>query len=98
MVDKYYVIAGNIVQFKAFAKKKVQDFWNLGISHITLSHFIYVDSRERLMGVRNPSGFFIGTWKDHPNIESIMVTLAGAVSNDIGKSKLIKELWVEMRS
>ena len=97
-MNNIYVIAGTAEQFKTFSKKKAQDLWNLGETDVTLSHFIYVDRKERLMGVRNPSGFFIGTWKDHPNIESIMVTLAGAVSNDFAKSKLIKELWVEMRS
>ena len=98
MDNKYYIIAGNAAESNTFAKKKAQDFWNLGISHITLSHFIYVDSRERLLGLKNPSGFFIGTWKDHPKIEEIMVALAVAVYNDIGKSKLIKELWKDMRA
>jgi hypothetical protein len=42
MNEKYFVIAGNSGQYLDFAKRKAQDFWNLGIS-VSLSHFVYAD-------------------------------------------------------
>mgnify|MGYP003344408089 CR=1 FL=1 len=98
MDKKYYVIAGNYREYIEFAKRKTKEYYETGFTGASLSNFIFVDSKERLLGVQNPSGFFIGTWKDHPEIEAIMIALAGAVTNDIGKLTLIKKLWVEMRS
>ena len=97
MDKKYYVIAGTYDEYTEFAKRKTKEYYETGFTSASLSNFIYVDIFEKLLGVRNPSGFFIGTWKNNPNIEKIMIQLAGAIT-DSKRQQVIRDLWKEYRN
>jgi hypothetical protein len=71
MIDKLYIIAGTNEQYVNFVRKKVTENWPNDTS-TSMSNFVYVRDREQLMGVRDPRGYFIGTWYDNPHIPGIL--------------------------
>jgi hypothetical protein len=75
MQEKYYVIAGNAQQATDFIKRKATEMWHDGYTSIALSNFVYVSSVLTLRGIRNPHGFFIGTWRDRRDIHEILYQL-----------------------
>lgn len=92
MNEKYYVIAGNRVQYLDFAQKKCDELWNAGNTSISLSHFVHVDDITKLKGVSNPTGFFIGTWYMRDDIRDILSQLFTCCSNHIKKAERIREI------
>lgn len=90
MQEKYYVIAGNAHQATDFIKRKAHELWTAGDSFISLSHFVYVSDVLTLRGVRNPHGFFIGTWRDRRDIHEILYQLMVLVHDTETFDKLSK--------
>ena len=72
---KYYVIAGTKEQFDRFINFKSLELWSAGKTDVSLSHFVYVDSIDKLRGVRNPHGWFYGNWMNRDNIREIVKQL-----------------------
>ena len=95
MNEKYYVVCGNYNEFSDFIHKKSIELYNQGQTSISLSHFVHVDRADKLMGVFDPIGWFYGTWKNNPNIEEIMISLAGAIVGP--RQQIIRDLWKESR-
>ena len=75
--------------------KNCVSLYNKGEKSISLSHFVNVDSVEKLRGVHDPRGWFYGTWKNNPNIEDIMIALAGSLTGT--RLRIIQDLWKEYR-
>jgi hypothetical protein len=75
MNDKYYVIAGSHEEYKAFILRKAMEMTIDGNTSISLSDFVYVSGPETLRGLRNPRGFFVGTWQKKSDIKDILLTL-----------------------
>jgi hypothetical protein len=95
MESKYYVVCGTRAEFDRFIRKKMADLYT-PTNNLTLSSFVYVDGADRIRGVSNPTGWFYGTWKNHPNIKEIMIQLAGAIT-DSKRQQIIRDLWKEYR-
>jgi len=89
---KYFVISGTKDQFNYFIRKKTSDMWNGG-ADITMSHFIYVDNKDRFRGIQNPSGWFYGTWYERPDIRDILAWLTAACIDDGSKLQAIDKLY-----
>lgn len=99
MPSKIYVIAGNHHQYTDFVKRKLTEEFDhcmaFGkIFNRSMSDFVYVNGPEQLIGVADPQGFFIGTWRHHPKIEPIMVRLMIA---KVPKNTLLEELYESVR-
>ena len=84
--EKYYVIAGNYDEAMFFAKKKLNEYWDgptiTGIiPGLSMSNFVYVRDENTLTGVRNPKGFFYGSWMDRKDLmkifQALVVTFVG---------------------
>ena len=76
MSDKYYVVAGNHDQYKAFVHKKTQQLSEMGVTDISYSHFVYVGADGfNLKGISNPHGWFYGTWRERSDIKNILTVL-----------------------
>ena len=71
MENKIYVIAGNRAEYEQFIKRKAQQLWDDGNKSISLSDFVFVHSSERLRGMRNVHGYFIGTFAQRSDIEDL---------------------------
>ena len=95
MSGKYYVVCGNRNEFNEFIKRKAFELFGQGNTSISLSQFVHVDSVEKIRGIHEPTGWFYGTWKNNPNIEDIMIALAGSL-NGI-RLRNIQNLWKEYR-
>lgn len=92
MNDRYYVIAGSRDQYEIFIRRKCQEDSQKTLS---LSNFIYVRDDTVLKGVRNPRGFFIGTWRYHPHIRDILLTLSACFDSGMpdGIRKIMGEFF-----
>ena len=95
MNGKYFVVCGNVNEFNQFIRDKSLELLGQGDTSISLSHFVYLDSAEKLRGVSNPTGWFYGTWKNNPNIEDIMIALASSLTGT--RLRIIQNLWKEYR-
>ena len=91
-IQKLYIIAGTNEQYLEFVKRKVSDSWNLGIMDVSMSNFIYVRNREQLMGVRDPKGWFIGTWYENPNVIDILNVIVISMT-DLNRVNKLNELY-----
>lgn len=59
-----YIVAGNYNEFSEYILKKYFD-----------KFYCYVDSPDKLRGVRNPKGFFIGSWRNRKDIAEIQLMI-----------------------
>lgn len=99
MQPKIYVIAGNNQQFTNFVKNKLTKEWDKSITDNTpfnksMSDFVYIREPDQLLGITNPKGYFIGTWKDLPEIEAILINLQIAT---MGRAPVLDKLYKSIR-
>ena len=64
-MNKIYVVAGNIKEFRAYVDKKCADL------NMLPSNFTYVVSGDELRGLTEVHGVFIGSFRYKHNLESI---------------------------
>lgn len=91
------MIAGNNNQFLEFAKRKVDFAWYSGDTRTSLSDYVYVHNPDQLRGLKDPSGYFIGTWYDHDLIREIMNNLIVCME-DTKKRDIVVEMWSELNA
>jgi hypothetical protein len=88
---KNYIIAGNHAQYKDWLRTKI----------LTPSAHVYVSEPTILAGIRNPHGWFIGTWYKRPNQELECIFDVLLYSSDTWESiKILLKLrndWRESR-
>jgi hypothetical protein len=96
MESKYYVIAGDYNQFQTFIRRKATEMAIAGHTFITLSHFVYVSGPESLRGVKNPRGFFFGTWRDRPDMREIFPVLLHQIDDESTSRKIMLRLMDEI--
>lgn len=72
MNEKYYVIAGTFMEANDFIKQKCDTLWHAGHKSISLSNFIIVASVDSLLGVKDPAGWLVGTWRERADIKDII--------------------------
>ena len=95
MVDKIFVIAGNKKQAEDWITNKITSMISnsQNLIYVARSDYVYVDHTSRLRGIRNPHGFFIGTWKDRPDIKDIIMALMNATYETNLK---LRKIWNEI--
>ena len=64
--------------------------WEHNDTSISMSNFVYVREQNQIRGLRNPRGYFIGTWYENPHIVEILNALVVSMSdldrvNDLNK-------------
>ena len=94
MNEKYYVIAGNHKEFSEFMNWKITELWNKDQVFLSFSNFVYLEKVEQLQGLVNPHGWFVGTWKKRPNIQSLVGAIVSRCHSgpSDGLEKVIKEI------
>jgi hypothetical protein len=96
MNDRYFVVCGTREEYNTFTYKKLTEMWESNRnSKATFSDFTWLISPEKLMGTRNPHGWFVGTWYKHPNIRKILTQLL-IVSDDGKKIIQIHDILTEI--
>ena len=75
MSDRFFVVCGTRQEFQEFITRKAGEMWIEGHTSVGMSNFVWVKDRNQLMGIRNPHGWFYGTWYDLPDLQDIMTQL-----------------------
>ncbi len=72
---KVYVVAGNHNEAYEYINRKIAERISNGETVSKIGDYVYLDKVNRLRGVSNPHGVFIGTWRDRPDILDIVFEL-----------------------
>lgn len=90
---KTLVIAGNANEAKYWI---IQDLGKKYPSNTSLnmSDYIIVSNPDQLRGMKDPTGIFVGTWKQRPDIFELLNMLLVQMTDPI-KHKIIQNLLVE---
>lgn len=72
---KVYVVAGNHNEAYEYINRKIAERISNGETVNKIGDYVYLDKVNRLRGVSNPHGVFIGTWRDRPDILDIVFEL-----------------------
>lgn len=64
--QEIFIVAGNYEQFVEYTSRKKGDG----------NFYCYVRDRTTLLGLSEVKGFYIGTWRDRPDIEEITHAIA----------------------
>jgi hypothetical protein len=93
IVSKVLVIAGNLNEAKYWVINDLGKKYPTNTS-LSMSDYIIVSNPDQLRGMRDPSGIFVGTWKQRTDILEILSTLLVQMTDPI-KHKIIQNLLVE---
>jgi hypothetical protein len=80
---KNYIIAGTYEQYKHWLRTKI----------FSPSTHVYVTNSDTLIGVYNPRGWFIGTWRDRDDMEEIFEVLLRATDITTESHRRINAAW-----
>ena len=73
MNQKIFIIAGTYEQYKHWIRKNIDRIYQSDPSKsITLSNFVYVSEPDQLRGHREVHGYFVGTYRNRPDIRDIV--------------------------
>jgi hypothetical protein len=103
-MNKTYVIAGNNQQFTDFVKRKLaEEFAHSMANDIpfnrSMSDYVHVREPNQLVGITDPNGALIGTWRDLPHIESILKELLiRTETNNFQKFTKIHNLYTSVKN
>ena len=67
MKERYYVICGNKAEYDEYVRKNFKENGQ--------REYIYLYDVLGLKGIANPSGVFVGTWYERPDIPDIISLL-----------------------
>ncbi len=92
---KYYVIAGTRQEFDAYILSKSMLLFADGETSISLSHFVYVSSPDTLRGIEDPTGWFVGSFRQRKDLKDIIVAILMSKRHSVKHNEFI-DLCVEM--
>jgi len=73
MNEKIFIVAGNYQQYKDWVKRNIDRIYQADPSRsISMSNFVYVSAPDTFRGHRNVHGYFVGTFRDRPDIKEIV--------------------------
>lgn len=73
MNEKIFIVAGNYQQYKDWVKRNIDRLYQADPSRsISLSNFVYVSAPDAFRGQRKVHGYFVGTFRDRPDINEIV--------------------------
>lgn len=76
-MTKTFVIAGTREEAQEWIKRDLAKRYPNNTS-LTLSDYVYIDSVDRIRGISNPHGMFVGNWLGRPDILEIVEGLLSA--------------------
>jgi hypothetical protein len=82
--ERIYIVSGTYEQYKQYRAKKFEEFLELPPTQDfkEFPDYVYVQHPENLKGVSNPKGFYIGTYKERPDIGHIQLLVCMAKKHD----------------
>jgi hypothetical protein len=96
-VNKIYVIAGNYTEFVDYAHRNLE--WRIHSGQTaSMSDYVYVGNRRDLLGIKEPHGMFIGSFRNRNDLKDILETLASRYFTASEIPQSIKDLYNEVWS
>lgn len=92
---KIFVIAGTVEQARLWIKENLKKRMDSGVTTLSHSDYVIVDSVYRLRGVSEPHGVFIGTWKLRDDILTIVQELRIHSMHNPALAKIHTELKMQ---
>jgi hypothetical protein len=92
-MDKIFVIAGNREQANEWIKGNLTKRHNAGETDISWSDYVIVSEVNKLRGIQDPHGVFVGTWKQRVDLLQIMNTLRLNSPNNATVHTLYMKAW-----
>lgn len=74
-MSKIYVIAGNMFEAEHWIKDHLEKRSLNGETTLSRSEYVYVSDPNTLQGIKNPSGYFVGSWIKRSDIYEIVTVL-----------------------
>ena len=96
-MSKIFVIAGNRAEAESWTKQHLDKRWNLGETTLSMSEYLIVNHPISLRGVKDPHGYFIGTWIERVDLEEIFRTLLLCHIISDKTHRTINQLWGEWK-
>jgi hypothetical protein len=90
---KTYVIAGTNYEANYWISVDLGKKYLFNTS-LNMSDYIIVSSPDQLMGMRDPTGIFVGTWRERKDIFELLNRLLVNMIDPI-KHKIIQDLLVQ---
>jgi hypothetical protein len=76
MNQKIFIVAGNYQQYKDWVKRNIDRLYQADPSKsISMSNFVYVNVVDTFCGHREVHGYFVGTFRDRPDIKDIVMRI-----------------------
>jgi len=91
MNEKIYVVAGTRWEANEWIMQDIEKKYPNNTS-LTRSHYVFVDSPNKLRGLGNPHGVFIGTWRSRNDIKEVVETLLQRSYRNLALEKIHQEL------
>ena len=95
--DKYYIIAGNQKEFSEFINYKIADLWSKNQTYHTFSNFVYLDNPDQLLGIVDPHGWLVGTWRKRENIRDLIAALIIKHTHNGNTHDGLVDIWREVQ-
>lgn len=94
-MNKIYVIAGNEKEAKEWVLADSFRRFGAGDTSASLSDYVTIKDATQLIGLKEPHGVFIGTFRKRSDVKDIIANLI--VRYEIGESPdTIKQLYKEL--
>ena len=90
---KTLVIAGNRQQADQWIKDNLNKRAMSGVTTLSWSDYIVVSDVERIRGISDPTGVFIGTWIERKDLAGIFQQILLGCDITTNKHRTINELW-----
>jgi len=92
---KTLVIAGNKFEAVTWIYADLDKIYATNPTTKSMSDYIIVTNPDQLRGMRDPSGIFVGTWKQRPDIFEVLNMLLVIMTHNNSKHKIIQDLLVQ---
>ena len=90
-MNKTFVIAGTDAQANDWIRRNITDYAQTHGAWRSLSDYITVSDQNKLRGLSEPHGVFVGTWYERSDIRGILTILLQYAN---GNSGILKALEV----
>jgi hypothetical protein len=97
-MSKIFVIAGTGEEARRWINSNIEKRAKRGETTYSLSDYCYVASPDKLRGIRDPHGVFVGNWLGRPDIFDIVQTLMmQSIHVNPALGKIYKDLQPKVR-
>lgn len=94
-MSKIIVIAGTLEQAKQWIKQHLDKRMNAGETTLSYSDYVTVKGLDHLRGFSDPHGYFVGTWKQRPDIKQIVEYM---LTNNTHNNKSIMSIYLDFHT